>query len=212
MEGAPNISYENTSRSDSGKKNTFLIFVIILVILGLLGGGFFLFKDQLFPAEEVELTPTPFLTSTPTPTEVPVNREVIKIEVSNGSGISGEAGYLKGKLEGLGYKSIETKNASVQNAVSTTVGFSSNVPEDIQSEISKLLTEQYQEVDSSSEKPSGDFDVAILVGLRKGQKLTTPTPNKSITPTIKSASPTPTGSLITPTVTVKVTITPTPTP
>ena len=48
----------------------------------------------------------------------------IAVEILNGTGKPGEAGFLQDKLKALGYTKIEVGNATSQNNISTTVTFS----------------------------------------------------------------------------------------
>ena len=167
----------------SKKKLVWLI--IIILILALIGAGIYVMQDELLPSQEAELSPTPSYSFTPTPTEIQANREEISIMVLNGSGVSGEAGFLKEQLVDLGYESdsIETKNASTQNLETTTVSYSASLPENLQEEITQLLTGLYKKVEVDKTSPAAGIDVQIVVGLRKGQTKSTPTPTKAAVPT-----------------------------
>jgi len=191
-----------SANTSSGKK--IVKVVIVLLIIGVLGaGGWFLFQEPKIE-KSTEPTPTPFEQEEPTPTTVQIKRSEIKIEVLNGSGISGEAAYLQGQLRNLGYETITTGNADKQDYTTTEVTFSSKVPEEVKNEISGKLKDLYKEVSSDTGSLSGK-DIQIIVGLRKGQ-IAKPTPTS--TPKV-TATPTPKA---TGTITPTPSISPTPTP
>ena len=120
-------------------------------------------------------------------------KEKVSIEVLNGTGIAGEAGFLQGKLKTLGYSKIEAGNASNQDNEATSVVFSDKLPDSIVEEITKLLEDTYKTVKTRTSS-SGSVDVSITTGMRKGA---TPKPSITATPTptpkaTSTASPTPT--------------------
>ena len=177
-------------------KKTIAIFAVV-VIGGLV--GWFIFRGK--ESEEVlEPTPPPFeeITSTPTPTSAPVDKDRIKIEVLNGTGIPEEASFLQGKLRDLGYTEIEVGNADSQDFVATKVTFSKGLQDEVIDEITSELENIYKDVDTET-SDSLDVDIRIITGYKKGH---TPTPSPTATP-----SPTPTEE-VTPTSTPSATPTP----
>lgn len=183
------------------KKNSGVKWIIIVILLLLIAGvaGFFLTQSQ---SEE---TPTPEPTieevATPEPTATPEakDKKDISIEVQNGTGVAGEAGFLQKELEKLGYKDIEVGNAETQDATTTTVTFSGSVSEDVQEEITTALKSLYKTVETKTSSSLKDSDILIVTGVRKGATTAsaTPTakgsatPKASATPTVKpSATPT----------------------
>jgi hypothetical protein len=187
----------------SGGPKTILI-VGILILVGIL--GFFIYQSARNKNGEVLNEPTPFenlnnpsgglTVTTPTPSSTPetVDKTKVKIQVQNGTGISGEAAYLQTQLKGLGYTSVSIGN-STQNLIATQVSFASTLTSEVVSEITAKLNTLYQSVTTTT-SVSTTYDVVIITGLRKGA-----TPKPSVTPTATPAStstPTPT---VTPTTT-----------
>lgn len=178
-------------KSGGGK----LIF-IILGILILIGLGVFLFARNgsegevtisPTPTEFMEETPTPDESGTPTPTTTSIDKTDLKIEVKNGTGISGEAAFLQTKLKALGYSNISTGNAESQEETVTTVTFSKTAPTTVVDEIKKSLESNYEEVTVKTSS-SQSATAVIVTGLRKGVTpkptgTTTPTPTATKTPT-----------------------------
>lgn len=197
-------------KEGSGKK-----VVLILVILGVIGAGVWFFLSRQKGEVIDEITPTigrPTATPSPTLAPEPIDRKEVKIQVLNGSGITGAAGSLKDKLENLGYSDIKAGNADKQDYIATNVTFNSSIDSSIRKEILDKLKEIYKEV-KEDEQSLKDFDIRITIGYPKGYA---PTPTQkpkatlSPTPTVKVGT---TGSPTTsPTLTQTPTQTPTPTP
>jgi len=175
---AQTVSTPEPQGKKGGKKNLF----IFLGILAVIGVGIFLISSG---SSSPDASPSPesdlydFATPEPTATPEPADRTEISIEVLNGTGISGEASYLQGKLRGLGYEDIETGNADDQDNETTTVVFSEDVPDEIVEEITEKLEDTYEEVDASTSRSSTGADIKIETGLKKGQ---TPKPESTSSP------------------------------
>jgi hypothetical protein len=173
----------------SGGAKTLLI-VGILVLVAIL--GFVIYKsaskksaDTLGETSPFDNLTTPSSDQTVAPSQSPaatVDKTKIKIQVQNGTGITGEAAYLQTQLGNLGYKNIKVAN-SESTVEATTVTFSSTLDSGVVSEITQKLNSLYQTVatDTSS---SSTFDVVIIAGLKKGA---TPKPSSSPKP---SSTPT----------------------
>jgi len=176
----------------SGGAKTLLI-VGILILVAIL--GFVIYKSATKTAETVSTEPTPFdnltapsgdqnvTVATPAPVATPkaADRGNVKVQVQNGTGITGEAAYLQTQLKDLGYTNVKVGNATSTNATATTVTFSSSLDASIVSELTQKLNSLYQNV-TVNNSGSTSFDVVVVTGLRKGA-----TPKPSATP---SASPT----------------------
>lgn len=185
---APEVGFPLSQPKPKVKMNKWFLIVIGLLILG--GGGVYFFTRGA--GEEIP-TPTPnvggIATSTPapTPTATPADKSTVKIEVQNGTGVTGEAAYLQGVLKNLGYTNVEVGNAEDQDQTKTTVTFSRDLSSLVKDEITKKLKEVYKEVDVKTSSTL-KVNVLIVTGLRKGAT-PKPTPTKTPTPT---ATPTPT--------------------
>ena len=188
-----------TTKPKKGFNKLLLLIPLILLLAG--GASYWLFFTK--PSDTVnnsEITPTPIVQTSSTPTPEPVKKEDIQIQIYNGTGIPGEAALLKTRLEKLGYENIETANADSKDFTAAEVQFPENMDIQAMTEISENLEEYYNDVQVSS-SGSGNT-VKITTGIRKGYASPTPTKKPTASPT---KSPTITGS-ITPT------ITPTPSP
>jgi len=184
-------------RKKGKKKVVWVIFGMAFVAIAVLAGFYILGNGEETP----EPSPTPFVSgfdetlgettdATPEPT---VDKAKVSIEVLNGTGVSGEAGFLQTKLKALGYSDIEAGNADNQNNKTTQVTFSSSLADSVVEEILQELKSLYQEVNDKTSSTQS-VDVQIITGLRKGQTAK-PSATPTVTPTptaTSSATPTPT--------------------
>jgi len=182
------------------KKSNMLGFIIVGIVV-LVGGIIFFVTKGKKESELVSPTPTSggIVISTPSATETPTpaEKEDVSIEVLNGTGIAGEAGYLQDKLKVLGYSDIEVGNADEQDQTITTVTFSDTLDEANKAEIQTELEKLYEDVTVKTSS-SITFEVSIITGLKKGatakpSATATPKATTTASPTATStASPTPT--------------------
>ena len=169
------------SQSKPKKKTNTLVFIILGIVI-LVGGIIFFVTKGNKESELVSPTPTSegIIINTPSATETPepVDKVDVAIEILNGTGISGEAGYLQGKLRDLGYTDIEVGNADEQDQTVTTVTFSTDLDEANKNEIQAELEKLYEDVTVKT-LSSISVDVSIVTGLKKGA---TPKPSATATP------------------------------
>ncbi|MDP3994804.1 MAG: LytR C-terminal domain-containing protein [bacterium] len=170
----------------------------ILVLIIFIIAGFFIFKGTGTPKESP--SPSPIIRGvttedeiqTPTPTPEAVDNSEVTIEIQNGTGTTGDAGYLKDVLKKLGYEKFELGNASSQDYVTTSVTYLKDLSKTVQDEITEKLKETYKEVDVKTSSTS-KVDVLIVTGSKKGSTpKPTPAASPSSSPTAIPA-PTPTG-------------------
>ena len=192
-----------TSRREKGKsKKKIWIIIAVVVVLLLAVGGWFIFSSPGSETDEnttEQVTPTRAPTNTPTPSEE-IQKADISIQVLNGTGIAGEATFIQGELEAVGYTDVEADNADTKDAVDTTVTFVEGVSSEVQDEIVEILEESYDEVVIKTASSLGGFDVKILLGYRVDYTPTpteggsTPTPTGEVTPTEGETTPTTTST------------------
>jgi hypothetical protein len=178
-----------------------LIGILGLILIG--GGAFFLLhggneevmspspSPQLSEVQGISTSPTLVHTIPPTPTPQTSNKAELSIQILNGTGIPGEAGYLETQLKSLGYTKTQTGNASGPTVTTTTVIFSPSVQADVVDEIKTKLQSIYKLVESQTSSSTSGNDVKITVGLRKGA---TPKPATSAASTTPRPSVSPTAS------------------
>lgn len=150
-------------------KTIILVVLATIAITGLIGVGILLYKKSLSKdstsvekqAEEISQTSTSVPTLTPLSVE---EKAELKIQILNGTGISGEAGRAKAYLEGLDYKNIKTGNADAFDYDKTKI----SLKEDKKGASSLLIEElsQKYEVEETTEvlEDSSQFDIVIVLG------------------------------------------------
>lgn len=195
-----NVSFPTVGgeRKSGGAK--MLLIIGILVLVAIL--GFVIYKSASKKSNDLstEATPLENLTTpsdqaapTVTPAASPAatidktvpDKTKIKIQVQNGTGISGEASYLQTQLGKLGYTNIKTGNATA-TVTAATVTFLSTLDSSVVTEITTKLNSIYQNVTTNT-STSATFDAVIVTGLQKGA-----TPKPSSSPKASpSSSPTP---------------------
>ena len=211
QESSNGVSFPSVSEpKKSGGAKTFLI-IGILILVAIL--GFVIYKSANKNTGDESATPTAFdnlttpsdeliQTVTPAPSATAsaasVDKSKIQIQVQNGTGITGEAAYLQSQLAAIGYTNVKTGNSDT-TVTATTVTFLSTLDAAVVSEITQKLNSIYQTVTVKT-STSATFDVAVVVGLRKGA---TSRPNSTAAPSAtgtgsptasRSPSPTPSRS------------------
>lgn len=195
------VGFPEQNGKGENKNNKWIIAIIGVVIIVIIGLVFILMSPE--EAGETSASPTPDANSlktlptssaeptqeaAATPTSSPTNREDISIEVLNGTGTVGDAGYLKTELEDLGYEDITAGNADDQDQEQTTAIFSSDLDQAYVDEIVNRLKELYEDVRVRKQSLS-DVDIRITTGSRKQTASASSTPASSSTPS-PTASPT----------------------
>lgn len=183
--GFPGSMPQSVAPRPKSNKWIYIAIIIFLLIIALI--TFLVFRGSSTSGEEelVEGTPVPTIeaTSSPTPTPAPIGKDKVKIQVLNGTGVAGEAGFLQTQLKSLGYKIVDTGNSEKSDATSTTVNFSSGVDPVVVEEITTKLKALYKTVDTNTSSSSTTHDIVITTGPRKTAAATsTPAATKSPSP------------------------------
>lgn len=181
----------------SGGQKTLLI-VGVLILVGIL--GFVIYKSASNKSVETLGEPTPFenlntptesetvVTPIATATPAAIDKAKIKIQVQNGTGITGEAAYLQTQFKNLGYTNVLVGNSTQQDLTATKVSFASTLSSALVAEITAKLNTIYQSVTTTT-SASTAFDVVVTTGLRKGATAKpSATPAATATP-ITTATP-----------------------
>lgn len=205
------VSFPQPKEPGGRGSNVKIIIAVVGVILIVLVGGWLILGNSSGGSETPSSTPDNGLstfpspnTTTPTPdtspSASPVAKSEVKLEVLNGTGVPGEASFLQDELEKLGFENIEVGNADEQDAKETVATYSREISPEVADEITARLEELYETVRTRRATVSGDFDISITTGPRKGGSATA-SPKASAKPTATStaspktsATPTPTAS------------------
>lgn len=153
------------------KTNYLWIIIPTALLIGALVGGLITYFSGLSRLQVADQTPSPVPSIEPVVTSTPVaspsstiKREDLKVQVLNGSGISGEAGKAKTLLEGLGYKNVDTGNASSSDFAQTEISIKTT-NKDALATVIKDLSTKYSAVEAS--KPlviTSKFDIIVTLG------------------------------------------------
>jgi len=142
------VSFPTVGEQNKGGGAKTLLIIGILALIGIL--GYVIYKSATSDGATPSLTePTPYQNTaapiqepTPVPSVSPsaspsanVDKTKVKIQVQNGTGITGEAAYLQTLLKGLGYTNVTVGNSTTQDNTDTEVSFSSSVSSDVVNEI-----------------------------------------------------------------------------
>lgn len=152
------------------KPNYLWIIVPTALLVGALVGGLITYFSGLSRLEEADRTPSPVPTvveTEPTPTASPSStfkRDGLKLQVLNGSGVSGAAGKAKTLLEGLGYKDVDTGNASSSNFVKTEVSVKESAKEYLDLVIKDLSKEYEATAAAKVLSNTSKYDIVITLG------------------------------------------------
>lgn len=153
------------------KTNYLWIIIPTALLVGALVGGLITYFSGISKLDINSPTPSPIATTEPvvesTPSATPastIKREDLKVQVLNGSGISGEASKAKTLLEGLGYKNVDTGNASSSDFAQTEISIKV-ASKDALATVIKDLSSKYSAVEAS--KPlviTSKFDIIVTLG------------------------------------------------
>lgn len=151
-----------------------LITLVVLIGLGIVGGGIFIYQKALKNKKEKPIgaptpTPTAFLLTEPTQAPEPsptleLNRAELKIKILNGTGVPGVAAKAASFLEKKGYEGIKTGNADNFDYQKTVIKIK-KTKEDYLEQLKADLSENYtldEETQTLEEEDS--FDAIIILG------------------------------------------------
>jgi len=127
----------------------------------------------------------------PSPTEKPkIDKNLVKVQVLNGTGTPGQAGIVVEVLKTEGYNAdnIKAGNAEEFNNTVTTIAAKDGF-DDIASEIKNVLKTSFDEIkiDSTHLNKDNEFDIVVTTGGEKYEETPTPTtistPSATLSPT-----------------------------
>lgn len=162
---------EPSSEFIEEKTNYLWIIIPIALLIGALVGGFITYFSGISRLTNEKQTPSPIATVIPsvesTPTASPsasFKRETLKLQVLNGSGVSGLAGKAKIYLESLGYKDVVAGNASSSDLIETTISVKES-KKDLVENIRTDLAKNYKVAkETETLSTSSKYDFVITLG------------------------------------------------
>lgn len=158
-------------KEESEKPNYLWIIIPTALLVGALVGGLITYFSGVSKLDKDEVIPTPISSEAPEAESSPeatsaatLKRDILKIQVLNGSGVSGAAGKAKTYLEDLGYQDVDTGNASVSDLTETEISIKEEM-EEYTSLLTSDLSEDYQVADSvKTLVTTSKYDVVITLG------------------------------------------------
>jgi len=195
----PVVGFPQPTQKKKGGFGKFVIIFLGLAILAVI--AYLVFKGVSGGDAEPTATPsvesssdTSEIIDTETPAPSPTtDKSTISVKVLNGTGITGEAGFLQDIFKTLGYSKIEVGNATDQSNTSTEISYSSDLAQDLMDEVTAKLKTVYQTVTTKTSSGQAS-DIVVTTGLRKGA---TPKPSAAASTSPKpstSPSPSPIGT------------------
>lgn len=153
------------------KPNYLWIIVPTALLVGALVGGLITYFSGVSKMNVVVESPTPVSTVLPSLTPVPssspssaLKRETLKVQVLNGSGVSGLANKAKTYLEGLGYKDVATGNASSSDYTETEIQIKDTKKEFLETITTDLSKNYTLKKDTKALSASSKYDIIITLG------------------------------------------------
>jgi hypothetical protein len=170
---------EPSYRKSSGGNWGWLAFVLIFIFGSGLGmaGGYMMWGKQ-FKVDDSQQSqeqsaslstqdiPAVAPTSIPTPTVVAptLSRKQIHLQVLNGSGVKGAASVVKDYLEGLGYPTIDTGNATKDTYLETTVSVKTAKKAFVSTLVADLAKEKQVASQAGTLAEDSKYDAVIILG------------------------------------------------
>ncbi|MDO8341075.1 MAG: LytR C-terminal domain-containing protein [Candidatus Woesebacteria bacterium] len=156
---------------ETERPNYLWIIIPTALLVGALVGGFITYFSGVSKFNKDDETPTPISSEAPIAEPSPTSsssetlkRDTLKIQVLNGSGVSGAAGKAKTYLEGLGYKNVDTGNAGTSDFPETEISIKDTKKEFI-SLLTTDLSKNYQVAkETKTLVATSSFDVVITLG------------------------------------------------
>ncbi len=165
------MSEEKSLSSDIPPKKNFLwsiLFVVVIVLLVL--GGIFIYK-QFKNSEKDKVN---VVTLSVTPTEIPTPQPTVdltkySIKILNGSGIDGEASRQKTNLENSGFKISSIGNAANSNYTDTIIQAKKDTDKTFLDKLKKVLQNSYSLGEVTELPDSSASSVVVIIGSKKNQ-------------------------------------------
>lgn len=164
------IQYEylNIDEKKIVTKKLYLIYFLVTGGLVLLVGLFYA-AFQFRQLAQVSIQPTktapPFPTSSPSAVPVTtISKEDLKMQVLNGSGISGQAAQIKDLLSKAGFNNIDIGNFPGETIADTTATFSARVSKETKKDIVTTLETVFPSIMPDEASSETTYDVVITTG------------------------------------------------
>lgn len=167
---------EGLRKQQSWHIRSLVLGIIITILLGGLGVSAYQFRQQFTNKatktdaqkiiEESLSSPSPEAIASTSAIPVPVAKEALKLQILNGSGVAGEAGKIKARLQKLGFKEIDTGNSPFDNRPEAVASYSAVVSQKERGEVKEFLDSNFSKVLESEATNSAKYDITIITGTK----------------------------------------------
>lgn len=161
------FSFRDGDRTEK-KINKKLILVLVVFLLGIAAGGFFVYKKGFLSFNKTASPKTTVSENesliTPTPTELPIDLSKYTIGVLNGSETKGAARKLKDTLSQEGFNVLSAGNATNSSFVKTVISTKKEVDKEYLKKLEDFLSESHALSTNQDLKSSAKTDVVIIIG------------------------------------------------
>jgi len=157
---------EKVAVPEEEKKQKGIVFLISVLIIILIGVIYWAYQTLFSVPKEQTTIPevTPAITETTvsvTPEPVKSDYSVYRIQVLNGSGVSGEAGRIRETLINSGFLNVDVGNATA--TTETQISYKSDLPSDV-SDVVMGSIKDYTVGQISTLTSTSDYDLIIVLG------------------------------------------------
>lgn len=164
---------EKVEKVEVDKPNYLWIIIPTALLVGALVGGLITYFSGVSKLNKEEVTPSPISSEVPTGEATPIasptgklKRDTLKVQVLNGSGVSGAAGKAQTYLEGLGYKDVATGNAATSDFTETEISIK-DASKDYLDLLKTDLAKNYKVATSTSTLvTTSRYDVVVTLGTK----------------------------------------------
>ena len=158
---------------EEDKPNYLWIIIPTALLVGALVGGLITYFSGVSKLNKDEIAPSPIASEASTEVATPIaspagelKRDTLKIQVLNGSGVSGAAGKAQTYLEGLGYKDVVTGNAISSDFTETEISIK-NASKEYLDLLTTDLSKNYKVATGTSTlATTSKYDVVVTFGTK----------------------------------------------
>jgi hypothetical protein len=157
---------------DKSKPSRLLLSVVIVLValtvaaVGVVGKQMYSKSSSnprtVTPDDSVIPTDTPAPTPSPTP-EI-TSKDKVKIQILNGSGITGQAGKIGTILEKADFTAPEAGNADTSDQIGTIIEYTPKLDMKIVEEVAELMKQSFKSVEIKSNPALTTYHLVITTG------------------------------------------------
>lgn len=166
------IKVDKEKRQPGRKRNSLLLAFLFLLLVGVAIFSFIYFSKRQKEEPLVEEDEVLVEEAKQSPTQAPASNEEVdsleyKIQIQNGTGVSGEADVVGDTLVAEGFSDVETANADSFEYDFTEVRLKEGVDGTVFEAIERALNSDYKIATTASQlETDSEFDVVVIVGVR----------------------------------------------